>query len=81
MSIEQPHTTPLFGMLPDDPAPLAADDAAFLASLPIYGTVQEVLAKDEPTCLRLERRGMVKVHRWKTDPIALRPSLHVGRLP
>lgn len=74
----------LFGGLPTDLAPLPADEAALLARLPIYGAdqcVEEIGPEDEAPCRRLERRGLVKVHRWKLDPIAIRPTMHAGRLP
>lgn len=73
----------LFGNLPDDPAPLHPDDAALLASLPIYPTVQEIDwdTQAEAACRRLEKRGHVKIHRWKTDSINIRPTMYVGRLP
>jgi hypothetical protein len=81
MSQDQP--TGLFANLPDDPAPLPPIDAALLASLPTYPTVQEIGwdTQAEAACRRLEKRGYVKVHRWKTDTINIRPTMHVGRLP
>ena len=73
----------LFGDLPDDPAPLRPDDAALLRSLPVYPDVQEIDwdTEQEAACRRLEKRGRVKIHRWKTDTINIRPTMHVGRLP
>jgi hypothetical protein len=75
--------TSLFGELPDDPVPLHPDDAVLLASLPVYPAVEEMDwdIDLEARCRRLERRGLVKIHRWKNDPIAVRPSMNVGRLP
>jgi hypothetical protein len=73
--------TSLFGELPDDPVPLHPDDAALLASLPVYPTVAEMGVDLEARCRRLERRGLVKIHRWKNDPIAIWPTMYVGRLP
>ena len=74
-------TAPLFIGLPDDPAPLPRDEAALLADLPIYPMTQAVDQRDEATCRRLERRRLVRVHREKDDPIAIRPTFYVGRLP
>jgi hypothetical protein len=72
--------TDLFPSLPDDPAPLAHDEASLLADLPIWDTVQAVPDDKEAICRRLEKRGLVKVHRWKDDPIAIRPTMYAGRL-
>lgn len=69
----------LFGLLPDDYAPLPPNEAAFLAELPVWPTTQEV--EDETICRRLERRGLVKVERHKADPIAIRPIWYAGRVP
>lgn len=69
---------PLFGALADDPAPLPCDEAALLADLPIYPDTQRV--EDEACCRRLERRGLVKVHREKDDPVAMRPTFYAGRI-
>lgn len=76
-------TRSLFMDLPDDPAPLPPDDAALLARLPIYPTVVSIDwdTETEAACRRLERRGHIKIHRWKTDTIDCRPTFHVGRLP
>ncbi len=71
----------LFGDLPDDPAPLARDEKVLLADLPIYPMTQAVSQRDEGCCRRLERRGLVKVHREKDDPIAIRATFYAGRLP
>jgi hypothetical protein len=71
----------LFSTLPDDPAPLPDDEAALLAALPVYPTTTAVQQESEACCRRLERRGLVKVHREKDDPIAIRPTFYVGRLP
>lgn len=74
----------LFPALPDDPVPLPPDDAALLARLPLYGVdqcIEQIAEEDEAICHRLERRGLVKLHRWKDDPIAVRPTMYAGRLP
>ena len=73
----------LFSALPTDPAPLHPDDAALLASLPVYPTVEEMDwdLDLEACCRRLERRGLVKIHRWKSDPVAIRPTMNVGSMP
>ena len=71
----------LFDTLPSDPAPLPRDEAAMLADLPTYPDTQAVAQEDEACCRRLQRRGLVNVHREKDDPIAIRPTLYAGRLP
>jgi hypothetical protein len=73
----------LFENLADDPAPLPKDEARLLAKLPTYGNnkcVQEIPKSDETICRRLERRGLIKIHRWKNDPLAMLPTLYAGRL-
>lgn len=75
--------TSLFGELPQGDLPLDAEAAALLVSLPDYADRQSVQAidqNDEAACRRLEKRGLVKVHRWKDDPIAIRPTMYAGRV-
>jgi hypothetical protein len=71
----------LFPALPDDPAPLPCDKAALLSDLPTWPTTQEIAGEQEGACRWLERRGLVKVERCKSDPIAIRPTMYAGRLP
>lgn len=71
----------LFPDLPDDPAPLPREEAALLARLPFWQTVEEIPEQDEAACRRLLKRGLVKIHRWKDDPIAIRPTMYAGRVP
>ena len=71
------------GNLPKCQLPLPQDELRLLVRLPIYGpqkTMQAIEQDDEATCRRLEKRSLVKVHRWKDDPIASRPTLYAGRL-
>ena len=73
----------LFSGLPSFPPALPDDELALLARLPLYGSDQRVTAvavEDEAACRRLEKRGLVKVHRWKEDPISIRPTMFAGRL-
>ena len=80
MSID---TAELF-LVAHDPAPLPPAEAALLGALPLYGAdqrVREIDRSDEAACRGLERRGLVKVHRWKLDPLDMRPTMHAGRLP
>jgi len=76
--------TALFGDdLPQRDVPLDSEAAALLVSLPDYSDRQSVQAidqADEAACHRLERRGLVKVHRWKDDPISIRPTMYAGRV-
>lgn len=74
-------TPPLFERLPEFPPALPDDELRLLATLPDYDTVREIEPDEEAACRRLEKRGLVKVHRWKDDPIAIRPTMHAGRLP
>jgi hypothetical protein len=70
--------------LPVFPVALPDDELRLLASLPDYGEdkcVQEVAETDWGVARRLEKRGLLKIHRWKNDPIAIRPALYAGRLP
>lgn len=74
----------LFEDLPVFPPALPADELRLLATLPDYGDdqcVTEVEDEDHAACRRLERRGLVKVHREKMDPIAARPTWFAGKLP
>ena len=75
----------LFPFLRSHPPALPDDELRLLRDLPLYTdndpVVRAVEQEDEATCRRLERRGLVKVHRWKDDPIATRPTLYAGRLP
>ena len=73
----------LFPDAPEYSVPLPQDELRLLSSLPDHHpheTVQEVEQDDEAACRRLEKRGLVKVHRWKDDPIAVRPTMYAGRL-
>lgn len=77
------NKTELFAPLPDSVPPLAHDEASLLRHLPIYGEDEHVTAIQpewESVCRRLEKRGLVKVRRWKDDPISIRPTLYAGRL-
>lgn len=76
--------TMLFENLPVFPTGLPDDELRLLATLPEYGVdrwVTEVDEADHAACRRLERRGLVKVQREKTDPIAMRPTWFAGKLP
>ncbi len=73
----------LFSSLPQFPPALPDDELKLLAILPDYNERQSVTAvdwEDEPACRRLEKRGLIKVHRWKDDDLAARPTLYAGRL-
>lgn len=73
----------MFKELPEFALPLPQDELRLLASLPIYGAseaVAEVDQADEAACQRLKRRGLVKVHRWKDDPIQVRPTMYAGKI-
>jgi hypothetical protein len=75
-------TDSLFGDLPAFPPALPEDELRLLAILPNYGpdeTVQEIDQGDEAACRRLERRGLIKVKRWKDDPVGVRRTLYAGR--
>lgn len=75
----------LFQDLPRFPVALPDDELRLLATLPDYDPItQEVMEidqDDEAAARRLEKRGLIKVHRWKDDPIAIRLTMYAGRLP
>lgn len=74
----------LFANLPAFPVALSNDELRLLAALPEYEPnecVQEIGQEDEAACRSLERKGLVKVRRWKDDPIAIRRTLYAGKLP
>lgn len=69
--------------LPTFDVPLPQDELRLLASLPVYGPnqcVQEIGGQDEAVARRLEKRGLIKIHRWKDDPVAIDPTFYAGRL-
>jgi len=70
----------LFPDLPEFALPLPQDELRLLASLPEWETVLEIAQEDEAACRRLERRGLVKVHRWKADPVSLRATMYAGKV-
>lgn len=73
----------LFNDLPAFDVPMPAEELRLLAKLPDYGDqecVQEVDCQDEAACRRLAARGLVKIHRWKDDPIAIRATMYAGRI-
>lgn len=57
---------------------LPQDECAMLANLPAYPTVEEV--QIHAVARRLERRGLIKIHRERDDPIAARQTWYAGRL-
>ncbi len=75
----------LFSNLPSFPTGLGDDELRFLRSLPRYDqelqTVRQVDDHEEKIARRLARLGLVKIHRWKDDPLAIRPTMYAGRLP
>lgn len=75
-----PDELELFADLPEFPVALPDDELRLLARLPVYDTTQEIDWEDEAACRRLEKRGLVKVHRQKDDPIAMRPTMYAGKL-
>lgn len=81
MLTDRPQLTGLFGDLPDDRAPLNRGDAGLLASLPTYPETAALDDWDEASARRLEKRGLIRVEREKSDPIAVRPTWYAGRLP
>lgn len=73
----------LFNDLPSFTVPLGQDELRLLAELPDYDSHQSVRAvsgKDELVARRLARRGLVKLHQWKDDPISIRATVYAGRL-
>jgi hypothetical protein len=70
----------LFPDSPRHPPSLPDDELRLLATLPRYDTVREIEEGERAACRRLASRGLVKIHHWKDDPIATRPTLYAGRL-
>jgi hypothetical protein len=73
-------TAQLFEDLPEFPSALPGDELRLLAHLPEWDTVEAIEPEDEAAARRLERRGLVRLHRWKDDPISIRPTLYGGKL-
>ena len=71
----------LFDNLPEFPVALPNDELALLARLPEWPTSTEVDDEEQAACRRLEKRGLVKLHRWKDDPMAIRRTWYAGKLP
>ena len=75
----------LFERLPQFPPSLTGEQLAFLRSLPLYDagrqSVRQVEDHEERIARKLEHKGLIKVHRWKDDPLAIRPTMYAGRLP
>jgi len=69
----------LFDDLPQHEIPMPADEQALLAELPDDGSVAYVPHYHEAACVRLQKRGLVVIHRWKDDPIAMRATMYAGR--
>lgn len=70
-----------FEQLPQFPVALPDDELKLLARLPEWDTVAEIDEEEEAAVRRLERRGLVKIHRWKDDEMSIRPTLWAGKLP
>jgi hypothetical protein len=71
----------LFGDLPEFPPSLPDDELRLLAALPEWTTTQEIPECDHAPARRLERRGLIRIERHRTDPIAIRPTWFGGKLP
>jgi hypothetical protein len=71
----------LFDALPEFPVALPDDELQLLARLPEWPTSTEVDDEEQAACRRLEKRGLVKLHRWKDDPMAIRSTWYAGKLP
>jgi hypothetical protein len=73
----------LFEHMPVFPVALPDDELALLARLDgcDWPTNQEVDWEDYPAARRLERRGLIKISRQKSDPIAIDPTWYAGKLP
>ena len=73
----------LFADLPIFPAALPDDELALLAKLDgcDWPTNQEIDWQDRAAARRLEKRGLIKISRQKTDPIAFDPDWLAGKLP
>ena len=70
----------MFPDAPRFPPSLPDDEISLLAKLPDWDTVTKVDEDDEPAARRLEKRGLIKMHRWKDDDLAIRPTMYAGKL-
>lgn len=71
-------------LFPDAPrfsVTLPEDELRVLSYLPDWEAVTRIDDRDEAAARRLEKRGLIKLHRWKDDPIAIRAALYGGKLP
>jgi hypothetical protein len=73
--------TDLFGDLPAFPPALPDDELRLLAALPERDEVQEIEQQDWATARRLQRRGLIKIHRWLDDPAGTFRTMYAERLP
>lgn len=73
----------LFDSLPAFPVALPEDELRLLRSLDgcDWPTNTEIYEEDHPVARRLEKRGLVKISRMKSDPVASYPTWYAGRLP
>lgn len=70
----------LFGGLPSFPVPLPQLALRLLSRLPEWPDTQEVEPVDWPEMNLLARRGLIRIERQKTDPVAVYATPFAGRL-
>lgn len=71
----------MFPGAPQFPPKLPDDELRVLRYLPDWDTVTEIHEGDAAAARRLEKRGLVKLRRWKDDPIQYMPTLYGGKMP
>ena len=70
----------LFAALPEFPAALPADELSLLAQMPWWPANMEVSWDEHPPARRLETRGLIKISRQKSDPVATYPTWYAGKV-
>lgn len=75
----------LFPDAPVFPVALPDDELRVLRYLPDWDAVAQTVTRiddgDYAAARRLEKRGLIKLSRWKDDPIQVYPELYGGKLP
>jgi len=76
-------TERLFADLPQFPCALPHDELALLRKLVgcDWPTNQELDWSDRPAARRLAEKGLIRISRQKSDPVATDPDWYAGKLP
>jgi hypothetical protein len=71
----------LFEALPIFPVALPNDELRILAWLSEWPTTVQLQEDQHAAARRLERRGLIKISREKSDPVQHWPDWYAGKLP